>query len=126
MRLISSLLMLMLLAAPAEARLRDKWHPSLPSPLRLIEGPEPTPLAAATLAKGYVLGLPWCFFTGVAIYSIVVKRELKRSEAFTVLGSCIVPVVGGIIMKKLFDAHPEWDELPGEVTPVDFGISSQH
>ena len=41
------------------------------------------------------------------------KRELRSSEVFTMAADCVVPILGGWIMKAAFDAHPEWDAGTG-------------
>jgi hypothetical protein len=41
------------------------------------------------------------------------KRELKSSEVFMMTADCLVPIIGGWIMKSVFDAHPEWDAGTG-------------
>jgi hypothetical protein len=40
-------------------------------------------------------------------------RELKSSEVFMMTADCLVPIIGGWIMKAAFDAHPEWDAGTG-------------
>jgi hypothetical protein len=41
------------------------------------------------------------------------KRELRSSEVFMMTADCLVPIIGGWIMKAAFDAHPEWDAGTG-------------
>jgi hypothetical protein len=41
------------------------------------------------------------------------RRELRSSEVFMMVGDCVVPIIGGLIMKAAFDAHPEWDAGTG-------------
>ena len=40
-------------------------------------------------------------------------RELKSSEVFMMTGDCVVPILGGLFWKAVFDAHPEWDAGTG-------------
>ncbi len=40
-------------------------------------------------------------------------RELRSSEAFIIAGDCVVPILGGLFWKAMFDAHPEWDAGTG-------------
>lgn len=60
-------------------------------------------------------GYVWCGATGLLRQAAIVghfqKRELKLSEAYIAVANCIVPIAGGMLMKRLFDAHPEWDKL---------------
>jgi len=51
---------------------------------------------------------------GGALVSMNEKRELRSSEVFMMLGDCMVPIIGGWIMKAAFDAHPEWDAGTGK------------
>lgn len=108
----------------------QRAHPSLPSPLRFLpDAPQVNLNTIATpgvLVRGYVMWLPGCFFTGVAFTSLLRQRELRLDEAYEILGSCVVPVLGGLAMRKLFELHPEWKRLP--LPPrwtVDFSIRSQ-
>ena len=41
------------------------------------------------------------------------RRELRSSEVFMMTADCVVPIIGGLIMKAAFDAHPEWDAGTG-------------
>jgi len=40
-------------------------------------------------------------------------RELRSSEVFMMTGDCVVPILGGLFWKLVFDAHPEWDAGTG-------------
>jgi hypothetical protein len=40
-------------------------------------------------------------------------RELKSSEVFMIAGDCVVPILGGLFWRAMFDAHPEWDRGTG-------------
>lgn len=48
-----------------------------------------------------------------ALVSANEHRELRSSEVFAMLGDCVVPILGGIVMQAAFDAHPEWDRGTG-------------
>ena len=41
------------------------------------------------------------------------RRELRSSEVFMMVGDCVVPILGGLIMKAAFDANPQWDAGTG-------------
>jgi hypothetical protein len=43
-------------------------------------------------------------------------RELKSSEVFMMVGDCVVPIIGGLLMKAAFDANPQWDAGTGRPT----------
>jgi hypothetical protein len=67
--------------------------------------------------KWYGLTTVGCFaltpMMGAALVGHYEKRELRSSEVFMMLGDCVVPIIGGLIMKAAFDAHPEWDRGTG-------------
>jgi hypothetical protein len=41
------------------------------------------------------------------------RRELRMSEAWMMAADCVVPIIGSLIVKSAFDAHPEWDAGTG-------------
>ena len=41
------------------------------------------------------------------------RRELRSSEVFMMTADCVLPIIGGWIMKAAYDAHPEWDAGTG-------------
>jgi hypothetical protein len=43
-------------------------------------------------------------------------RELKSSEVFIMMGDCVVPILGGLFWKAMFDANPHWDRGTGGPT----------
>lgn len=53
---------------------------------------------------------------GAALVGYNEHRELKSSEVFMMLGDCVVPILGGLFWKAVFDAHPEWDAGTGGPT----------
>jgi hypothetical protein len=50
---------------------------------------------------------------GGGLVSYNEHRELRSSEVFMMVGDCVVPILGGLIMKAAFNAHPEWDAGTG-------------
>jgi hypothetical protein len=50
---------------------------------------------------------------GAALVSYYEHRELRSSEVFMMASDCVVPIIGGLIAKAAFDAHPEWDNGTG-------------
>ena len=67
--------------------------------------------------KWYGLTTIGCFALSPIIAGGLVSynehRELRSSEVFMMLGDCVVPILGGWVMKAAFDAHPEWDAGTG-------------
>jgi hypothetical protein len=45
------------------------------------------------------------------------RRELRSSEAMGMLADCVIPIIGGWIVKAAYDAHPEWDAGTGRARP---------
>ena len=43
-------------------------------------------------------------------------RELRSSEVFMMTADCVVPIIGGLIVKAAFDANPQWDAGTGGPT----------
>lgn len=116
---------LVLFASPAHAKIKfdaKKLRPGLPNIMRSAVG---FPTSIATAANWYAIGFPWCAATTVMVASAIYRRPLKLSEAWTMTGSCILPIVGGLLIKRAFDAHPEWDNLPTTITPYDPSIRTQ-
>jgi hypothetical protein len=40
---------------------------------------------------------------------------MTQREVWVMTGSCVVPIVGGLLMNAVFDAHPEWEAAPVKV-----------
>jgi hypothetical protein len=52
-----------------------------------------------------------CMALSPIVGTIVVQRELTMREAYVMTADCIVPFVGGWLMGKAFDNHPEWEAM---------------
>src|SRR5215212_4743109 len=67
--------------------------------------------------KYYGLTTVGCFALSPIIGGLLVshneRRELRSSEVFMMTADCVLPILGGWIMKAAFDAHPEWDAGTG-------------
>ncbi len=50
-----------------------------------------------------------CAVVSPMVATMVVKRPLTQREAHVLVGSCIVPVVGGWLVNRAYDRHPEWE-----------------
>jgi hypothetical protein len=53
---------------------------------------------------------------GAAMVGANEGRELKSSEVFIMMGDCVVPILGGLFWKAMFDANPQWDKGTGGPT----------
>lgn len=71
-------------------------------------------------AKWYGLTTVGCMaltpILGGALVGANEGRELKSSEVFMMTGDCIVPILGGLFWKAMFDANPQWDAGTGGPT----------
>ena len=76
---------------------------------------------SATSLKWYGLTTVGCFALSPIIAGGLVSlnehRELRSSEVFMMTADCVVPILGGLIMRAAFDAHPEWDAGTGRSRP---------
>jgi ribosome-associated protein YbcJ (S4-like RNA binding protein) len=72
---------------------------------------------SAHALKWYGLTTVGCMALSPIIGGLLVsaneKRELRSSEVYMMTADCILPIIGGWIMKSAFDAHPEWDAGTG-------------
>jgi hypothetical protein len=72
---------------------------------------------SARSLKWYGLTTVGCFalspIIGGGLVSLNEHRELRSSEVFMMTGDCVVPILGGLFWKAMFDAHPEWDAGTG-------------
>ncbi len=50
-----------------------------------------------------------CAAVSPMVATVVLKRPLTNREAGVLLGSCVVPIVGGWLVNEAYDAHPEWE-----------------
>ncbi|MGI8525329.1 MAG: hypothetical protein ACR2K5_03995 [Pseudolabrys sp.] len=53
-----------------------------------------------------------CVVLSPIVATMVVNRPLTQREAHVLIGSCIVPVIGGWLVEQAYDAHPNWEPQP--------------
>lgn len=72
---------------------------------------------SAKALKWYGLTTVGCLaltpIVGAALVSYYEHRELRSSEVFMMAGDCVVPILGGLFWKAMFDANPQWDAGTG-------------
>jgi hypothetical protein len=56
-----------------------------------------------------------CAAISPMVATVVVNRPLTNREAGVLIGSCVVPIVGGWLVNEAYNAHPEWDNGPKPV-----------
>lgn len=112
------------------------------SPSRLLTGQKDRRVAVSSLAVGAAATAgyfwlrhdyrhhngsvtPTAAYVGVSIAcaaaspivgTIVAQRPMTQREVWVMTGSCVVPVIGGLVMNAVFDAHPEWESRPVKVS----------
>ena len=47
--------------------------------------------------------------------AVVPERELTSREVAVLEGSCLIPVVGGLLVNAIYDANPQWEAPPVRV-----------
>ncbi len=63
-----------------------------------------------------------CAAVSPIVATVVLNRPLTMREAHVLVGSCVVPIVGGLVVNAVWDAHPEWE--PGK--PMHHGKMRHH
>lgn len=53
-----------------------------------------------------------CAAASPIVGTIVAQRPMTQREVWVMAGSCVVPIIGGLVMNAVFDAHPEWEARP--------------
>jgi hypothetical protein len=50
-----------------------------------------------------------CAAVSPMVATVVLDRPLTMREAHVMIGSCVVPIVGGWLVNEAYEAHPEWE-----------------
>jgi hypothetical protein len=56
-----------------------------------------------------------CAAASPIVGTIIARRPMTQREVWVMTGSCVVPILGGLVMNAVFDAHPEWEAAPVKV-----------
>jgi hypothetical protein len=66
---------------------------------------------AAWIGSGgaYALTTGGCMAVSPMLGTVVLRRELTPREAHVLMGSCLIPIVGGYIVNAVWDANPQWE-----------------
>jgi hypothetical protein len=51
-----------------------------------------------------------CMAVSPMVATVVLDRPLTQREAHILIGSCLVPLVGGWLVNEAYEAHPEWEQ----------------
>lgn len=63
-----------------------------------------------------------CAAVSPMVATVVLNRPLTMREAHVLVGSCVVPIVGGLLVNAIWDANPQWE--PGR--PMHHGKMRHH
>ncbi len=55
-----------------------------------------------------------CLALSPIVGTVMVRRELTFREAYALTADCVIPFVGGWLVNRAFDAHPEWEPKPAK------------
>lgn len=50
-----------------------------------------------------------CAAVSPMVGTVVLGRQLTMREAHVLVGSCVVPIVGGLLVNAIWDANPQWE-----------------
>ena len=70
--------------------------------------------ASNTLSSGAAYGLTTvgCLALSPMVATVVVRRELTMREGHVLAGSCVLPIIGGLLVNAAYDANPHWEPKP--------------
>ena len=66
-----------------------------------------------THAAGWGITTIGCAALSPMVATVVLDRPLTMREGHVLIASCVLPIVGGWLVDKLYDAHPEWEADAG-------------
>jgi hypothetical protein len=50
-----------------------------------------------------------CAVVAPMVATAVVRRPLTMREGHVLVGSCVIPIIGGYLVNAAFDANPSWE-----------------
>ncbi len=53
-----------------------------------------------------------CAAVAPMLATVLVNRPLTMREGHVLVGSCVIPIVGGWLVNQAYNAHPEWEGKP--------------
>ncbi len=60
----------------------------------------------------YGLTAVGCAALSPMVATVVVGRELTMREGHVLVGSCVIPIIGGLLVNAAYDANPHWEPKP--------------
>ena len=55
-----------------------------------------------------------CAAVSPMVATVVLNRPLSYREAHILIGSCVIPIVGGWLVNEAYNANPQWEPEPQE------------
>jgi hypothetical protein len=71
-----------------------------------------------TRLGAYGLTTMGCAAVSPMVATVVLERPLTMREAHVLVASCVVPILGGLIVNAIWDQHPEWEAFNGAAPAV--------
>ena len=62
-----------------------------------------------TSTGAYIGTAMGCAAVSPMVATVVLNRPLTMREAHVLIGSCVVPIVGGLVVNAVWDANPQWE-----------------
>ncbi|HWK95003.1 MAG TPA: hypothetical protein VNR39_06245 [Pseudolabrys sp.] len=56
-----------------------------------------------------------CAAVSTMIGTVVVNRPLTQREGHVMIGSCVIPIIGGYLVNAAYNANPQWEPQPAVV-----------
>ncbi len=67
-----------------------------------------------------------CAAVSPMVATVVLNRALTQREAGILLGSCVLPIVGGWLVNEAYNAHPEWEPVSERHTHTHMHMKMHH
>ena len=71
-------------------------------------------LHGLTAAGAMTVSTMGCMALSPIVGTVMVRRELTFREAYAMTADCVIPFIGGWLVHRAFDAHPEWEPKPAK------------
>jgi len=67
-----------------------------------------------TQAGAWGLTTIGCAAVSPIVATVVLNRQLTMREAHILVGSCVIPIVGGWLVNEAYNANPQWEPAPAK------------
>jgi hypothetical protein len=62
-----------------------------------------------TAGGAYIATTVGCMAASPIIGTLVVNRPLTAREVHTMMGGCVIPIIGGLLVDAAYEANPQWE-----------------